>query len=102
MKHSFWRVYMLRCSDNSFYTGITVNIDNRIIAHRTGRGSKYVRSHLPVELVYLSQAFLNRSIASMHEYAIKQLTHVEKEELMAGKSNYYFNKNLLQMKSNGK
>ncbi len=45
-------VYILLCSDNSLYTGITKNIKQRLSQHRNGKGSKYVRSRLPVKLVY--------------------------------------------------
>ena len=45
-------VYILRCGDGSLYTGWTNDLDARIEAHRSGRGAKYTRSHLPVELAY--------------------------------------------------
>ena len=58
-----WFVYMLRCRDNSVYTGITNNLNKRIEAHMSGNGSKYLRGRLPVKLIY-KENFLNRSDAS--------------------------------------
>ena len=48
-------VYVLRCSDNSLYTGWTNNLERRIKAHSNGRGAKYTRARLPVELVYFEE-----------------------------------------------
>ena len=49
-------VYILRCSDGSLYTGATNQVERRLAAHQSGRGAKYTRSRLPVELVYLEKA----------------------------------------------
>ena len=76
-----WFVYMLRCKDNSIYTGITNNLDRRIRAHMSGSGSKYVRGKLPVELIY-KEYFLNRSSASKREIQVKKLKKKEKELLI--------------------
>ena len=76
-----WFVYMLRCKDNSIYTGITNNLDNRIDAHMSGNGSKYLRGRLPVELIY-KEDFLNRSTASKREIEVKKLKKKEKELLI--------------------
>ena len=65
-----WFVYMLRCRDNSVYTGITNNLNKRIEAHMSGNGSKYLRGRLPVKLIY-KENFLNRSDASKREIEIK-------------------------------
>ena len=72
---------MLRCRDNSIYTGITNNLDNRIDAHMSGNGSKYLRGRLPVELIY-KEDFLNRSTASKREIEVKKLKKKEKELLI--------------------
>ena len=72
---------MLRCRDNSIYTGITNNLDNRIDAHMSGNGSKYLRGRLPVELIY-KEDFSNRSSASKREIEVKQLKKKEKELLI--------------------
>ena len=76
-----WFVYMLRCRDNSIYTGITNNLDKRIEAHISGNGSKYLRGRLPVELIY-KEDFLNRSTASKREIEVKKLKKKEKELLI--------------------
>ena len=64
-------VYVLRCSDNSLYTGWTNNLERRIKAHSNGRGAKYTRARLPVELVYFEE-FEDKIEAMKREYAIKQ------------------------------
>ena len=76
-----WFVYMLRCKDNSIYTGITNNLDNRIETHMSGNGSKYLRGRLPVELIY-KEYFLSRSSASKREIEVKKLNKKEKELLI--------------------
>ena len=72
---------MLRCKDNSIYTGITNNLYNRIEAHMSGNGSKYLRGRLPVELIY-KEEFSNRSSASKREIEVKKLKKKEKELLI--------------------
>ena len=57
---------MLRCRNNSIYTGITNNLDKRIRTHISGNGSKYLRGKLPIKLIY-KEKFLNRSDASKRE-----------------------------------
>ena len=76
-----WFVYMLRCRDNSIYTGITNNLYKRIGAHLSGNGSKYLRGRLPVELIY-KEDFSNRSSASKREIEVKKLKKKEKELLI--------------------
>lgn len=73
-----WWVYIVECSDQSLYTGITTDIDRRIIEHNTSnRGAKYTRSKRPVSLVYKEQCE-NRSIASKREHQIKKLKRADK------------------------
>lgn len=72
-----WQVYILRCGDGSLYTGITNNIEQRIIDHNAGTGAKYTRSRLPVTLVYAEPA-ADRATASQREAAIKKLNRTEK------------------------
>ena len=74
-------VYVLRCSDNSLYTGWTNNLERRIKAHSNGRGAKYTRARLPVELVYFEE-FEDKKDAMKREYAIKQLSRQEKLKLI--------------------
>lgn len=75
-----WYVYMLRCGDGSLYTGITTDVEHRLAVHRSGKGAKYTRSHLPVELVYTEECE-DHSIALKRELAIKALTREEKLKL---------------------
>lgn len=79
---SHW-VYLLRCGDGSLYTGATDDVARRLCAHQCGRGAKYTRSHLPVELVY-SEELPNHSAALRREAAIKKLTRAQKLSLIAG------------------
>ena len=74
-------VYILRCSDDSLYTGWTTDVKKRVETHNSGKGAKYTRARLPVELVYTGE-FEDRIEAQKREYAIKQLTRAEKESLI--------------------
>lgn len=76
-----WFVYMLRCADDTFYTGITTDIVRRVEEHNHGKkAAHYTRQRRPVVLVY-SELAENRSQASMREYAIKQLSREDKRLL---------------------
>lgn len=79
-----WYVYILRCSDNSLYTGITTDLERRIKEHNNSNklGAKYTRVRRPVSLVY-TEDFLNRKTASQKEYKLKRLTKSEKEKLVS-------------------
>ena len=79
-------VYILRCSDNTLYTGITNDLDRRVAMHNKGTGAKYTHSRLPVRVVYMEQC-ADRSAALRREAAIKKLTRHEKLELIEGKNN---------------
>lgn len=79
-----WIVYILQMNDGSYYTGITNNLDKRLEAHRSGKGSKYVGSRLPCSVIYISNE-PNRSEASKHEARIKKLSKKEKELLIKEK-----------------
>lgn len=76
-----WKLYILRCGDGSLYTGITVDVQARLEAHRSGKGAKYTRGRGPLELVYTEECG-TRSDASKREYAIKALSREEKERLL--------------------
>ncbi len=78
----FWFVYILRCSDNSLYCGITTDLDRRLEAHSAGKGARYTRSRLPVQLVWFSEK-PNNSEACREEYRTKRLQKDEKELLVA-------------------
>lgn len=65
-------VYILKCNDDSLYTGWTNDLKKRIKAHSNGKGAKYTKARLPVELVYFEE-FDDKISAMKREYAIKQL-----------------------------
>ncbi len=79
-----YTVYILRCGDGSLYTGCTNDLPRRLKAHRSGKGAKFTRSRLPVELVYTEHAE-NRSQALRREAAIKRLSRKEKLALLEEK-----------------
>jgi putative endonuclease len=75
-------VYILECADQTFYTGITTNLDRRIKEHNNSKlGAKYTKVRRPVKLVY-SKAFTNRSEASIEESRIKKLSRSEKIDFL--------------------
>ncbi|MGI6019435.1 MAG: GIY-YIG nuclease family protein [Marvinbryantia sp.] len=74
--------YILKCSDNTFYTGWTNNLAKRLSAHNQGKGAKYTKGRTPVILVYY-ECFSAKSDAMRREYEIKQLSRQEKEALIA-------------------
>jgi putative endonuclease len=69
--------YLLRCSDGTIYCGYTTDPRRRTAVHNSGRGAKYTRSRLPVELVY-TESFATKSEALKREAALKKLSHMEK------------------------
>ena len=77
-----WHVYIIECNDGSFYTGITNDLDKRIIAHNAGYAAKYTKSRRPVRLCYI-EPVRDRSQASRREYAIKSLKKSAKQDLIA-------------------
>lgn len=78
-------VYILRCNDNTLYTGWTINLDKRVELHNLGKASKCTRARLPVQLVYYEQ-FDNKVDAQKREYAIKQLSRQQKLKLIESSS----------------
>ena len=78
----FW-VYVLRCSDDSYYTGHTDDLDRRLAQHRAGTFPGYTQSRLPVELMYTSD-FPTREEALAMERRIKGWTRAKKEALFRG------------------
>lgn len=77
-----WTVYMLRCADDTLYTGIARDAAARLAAHNDGRGAKYTRARRPVSLIWAEPATC-RSSASKREYAIKRMKRAEKLALLA-------------------
>lgn len=73
--------YILKCKDDSLYTGWTNDLKKRITSHNVGKGAKYTKARRPVELVYYEE-FQTREEAMKREYAIKQLSRKEKEALI--------------------
>lgn len=73
--------YILRCGDGSLYTGWTNDLSRRLAAHQAGKGGKYTRSHLPVELVYF-ESYATPHEAMSREAAIKRLTRRQKLSLI--------------------
>lgn len=77
-----WYTYMIRCSDNSLYTGVTTNIERRFKEHQESKkGSKYARAKIPLRVVY-QETHPNRSEAQIREAQLKKLTKAEKEKLV--------------------
>ncbi len=76
-------VYILRCSDDTFYTGWTNDLTKRIEAHNAKKGAKYTKTRTPVELVYYEE-YNTKEEAMSREYAIKHLTRLEKLALIEG------------------
>jgi len=77
-----WFVYILRCADDTYYTGITNDLERRFEEHNTGRGARYTRSRTPVELRY-AEACRDRSAALIREARIKRLDRRGKEKLIS-------------------
>ena len=73
-------VYMLSCSDGSIYTGWTNDLEKRLAAHKSGKGCKYTRSRLPVELID-HEELETKEQAMSREWHIKRLSHSEKLKL---------------------
>lgn len=75
-------LYIVECSDQTLYSGITVDLDRRIVEHNSSKlGSKYTRSRRPVKLVY-SKKYRSRSAASKAESKIKKLSRQDKLDLL--------------------
>jgi len=90
-KKKKWSVYILRCADDTFYTGISNNVEKRVEAHNCGKGARYIiPSRRPVELVYLEEGF-GVGGALKRERTIKKSGRAAKEKLAAhriGKGKY--------------
>tara|TARA_B100000586_G_scaffold191977_1_gene141345 strand:- start:228 stop:473 length:246 start_codon:yes stop_codon:yes gene_type:complete len=78
-----WIVYILKCGDNSLYTGITNNLEVRLLAHEEGRGAKYTKGRGPFKVVY-QKIYKTRSEATTKEIEIKKLNVEEKKKLISG------------------
>ncbi len=84
MPPAVFSLYILRCADDSLYTGIAADVDKRLAEHESGsRGAKYLRGRQPFKLEYAREVG-DRALASRLEYRVKQLSRVQKEALIAG------------------
>lgn len=87
MNNNYWYVYIVECSDGSYYTGITNNLVRRILEHNYGnRAAKYTRSRRPVRLIY-KESIQDRSKASKREYQIKKMKRSSKKLLIESNKN---------------
>ena len=76
-KSTLWYIYIILCSDNSLYTGITTDVERRFSQHAEGRGAKYFRGRQPLQVVYCESGH-NRSSASSREIRIKAMNRADK------------------------
>ena len=86
MANTEFSVYIVRCADDTYYTGITADVARRIAEHESSpRGAKYLKGRGPLQLVY-AEAVGDRSRASQFEYRIKKLDRSDKEERISGRT----------------
>jgi putative endonuclease len=78
-----WHVYIIKCNDNSFYVGLTNNLERRLIEYQTGTGAQYTCAHLPAILEY-SESFICRKDAEHREKQLKSWSRAKKEALING------------------
>lgn len=84
MKSSIYYIYIIRCTNNLLYTGITTDLDRRFDEHKNSiKGAKFTKANTPLKLE-IAWITNSRSSASKFEYAIKQLTKTQKENLING------------------
>jgi putative endonuclease len=81
-----WFVYIILCTDNTLYTGITIDVSRRFNQHATGLGAKYFRGRQPKQLVYIEPGH-NRSSATKREIDLKKLGRLEKSKIIASDMN---------------
>ena len=80
-------VYILLCTDGSFYTGYTKNLDRRTRLHENGQGARYTRMHKPKRVAYV-EIFDSRAHAMKREKAIKRLSHQQKQNLINSRNTH--------------
>jgi len=80
-----WQVYIIRCSDNSLYTGITTDIERRFRQHKEGGGAKFFRGRQPLQVVYLEKGH-SRASATRRESQIKAMNRLDKALLVSRQS----------------
>jgi len=81
-----WFLYLIRCNDNTLYTGITIDLERRFAEHseQGKKCAKYLKGKAPLDLVFTSSAGANKSTASRLEFYVKRLPKAQKERLAAG------------------
>ncbi len=79
----FYHIYILHCSDGSYYVGLTSNLEIRLKEHQSGRGTFYTSRRLPVKLVY-SETFRTRTTAEDRELQLKSWSRAKKQTLISG------------------
>lgn len=82
--NKFWYVYIAKAKTGRYYTGITTNPNERIIKHNCGKGSRFAIKQGPLELVYISKAFPDKSKARKREIQIKGWSREKKLKLISG------------------
>ncbi len=80
-----WFVYIIHCSDDTLYTGISTDVERRYAQHASNQGAKYFRGRKPKKLMYQESGF-NRSSATKREMAIKKLSRADKFQLIAAQT----------------
>jgi len=75
-------VYVLKCNNGKYYTGITYSLKKRLSEHCSGKGSLFTKAHLPVKLMYF-ESFLSRKEAALREKVIKDMSRKKKLELFS-------------------
>lgn len=82
-KNGSWQVYLVRCADGSYYTGISTDVDRRVVEHNSSkRAARYTRVRRPVELVWCDTV-ADHSTALKYEARIKRMSRKQKEKLIA-------------------
>lgn len=77
-----WNLYILRCGDGSYYTGIALDVARRLREHQEGRGAKYTRNRGPLVVVYVERLGVSRSEALRRECRVKAMSRARKELLI--------------------
>ena len=91
-------MYVLRCKDNTYYTGYTNALEKRIAKHNEGKGAKYTRGRRPVELIY-QKTFSTKEEAMKAEYMFKRLSRIHKEKIMRGEIPFQCGDNIASQKN---
>jgi putative endonuclease len=85
--NKFWYVYIAKTRTGRYYTGISNDVEKRIIKHNSGKGSMMAKQQGPFTLVYKSISFMNKSEARKREVQIKKWSRIKKEKLISGEWN---------------